>query len=273
MRSSRWLEIAASAARPDAAAVAKEGTREPERGRVAPNKPEPRPPDAAAVAKRGTREPKHGRERRVERDAVVDRQSQIHAAVDRRMLIRATAAFGCAIALPAPLRAAAEPAPEVLEALRRGGAVVMLRHAFAPGTFDPPEFRLGECRTQRNLDEAGRAQARRIGAWFRERGLQPAAVRSSPWCRCLDTARLAFGEGVQTWPALGSPRMTEDRDAQVAQLRRALAELRPKGFEVWVTHQFTISALAGGSAASGEGLVLRAGAGRAPQVIGPLAPG
>ncbi|WP_292454600.1 histidine phosphatase family protein [Methylibium sp.] len=193
------------------------------------------------------------------------------AADDRRAMLRAAAALGCAFAVPATLRAA-EPAPGVIEALRQGGVVVMLRHALAPGTFDPPEFRLGECSTQRNLDDAGRTQARRIGAWFRERRLQPAAVRSSPWCRCLDTARLAFGETVQAWPALGSPRMTEDREAQVAQLRRALAGLRPGGFEVWVSHQFTLSALAGGAAASGEGLVLRAGANGAPQTIGPFAP-
>lgn len=235
MRSSHWPEAAASLSRPHAAAYCHgQGPRESERGG--------------------------------------ERPSESGAAVDRRMLMRAAAAFGCAIALPPPLKAA-EPPAGVLEALRLGGVVAMLRHAQAPGTFDPPEFRLAECGTQRNLDDSGRAQARRIGAWFRERGLQPVSVRSSPWCRCLDTARLAFGETVQAWPALGSPRMSEDRDAQVAQLRRAIAELPPKGFEVWVTHQFTIAALAGGSAASGEGLVLRAGAAGAPEVVGPLAPG
>ncbi|WP_292441867.1 histidine phosphatase family protein [Methylibium sp.] len=198
-------------------------------------------------------------------------RAECFAPIDRRALLRATAALGCTLAMPTTLRAA-EPAPEVMKALRGGGVVVMLRHALAPGTFDPPEFRLGECGTQRNLDDAGRAQARRIGAWFRERRLQPAAVRSSPWCRCLDTARLAFGETVQAWPALGSPRMTEDREAQVAQLRRALVDLPRHGFEVWISHQFTLGALAGGSAASGEGLVLRAGRDGAPQTIGPFAP-
>src|SRR5687768_13463128 len=78
---------------------------------------------------------------------------------------------------------AAEPDAEAL--LRAGGVVVALRHALAPGTFDPPGFRLGDCSTQRNLDDEGRAQARRIGQWFASRSLQPARVRSSPWCRCI----------------------------------------------------------------------------------------
>lgn len=191
----------------------------------------------------------------------------------RRCVLRAGAALGCALAAPAVLRAA-EPTPEVLSALRGGGVAVMLRHALAPGTFDPPGFRIGDCGTQRNLDDAGRAQARRIGEWFRTRGLLPSAVRSSPWCRCLDTARLAFGESVQVWPALGSVRMAQDREAQASELRRALAGLRPGGFEIWVTHQFTMNALTDGSAASGEGVVLRAGAEGAPlQLVGPLAPG
>ena len=89
--------------------------------------------------------------------------------------------------------------------LRRGGVVLLLRHALAPGTFDPPEFRVDDCRTQRNLSEEGRGQARAIGRWFDARSLRPAAVRSSPWCRCVDTATLAFGRA-DVDPALGSPR-------------------------------------------------------------------
>ncbi len=163
-----------------------------------------------------------------------------------------------------------------LEALLRQGRVVLaLRHALAPGTFDPPGFRLGDCSTQRNLDDQGRAQARRIGQWFTSRGLQPRRVRSSPWCRCLETARLAFGEAAE-WPALGSPRgSTEATNARsLQQLRQALRDARRQGgFEVWVTHMFVIADLTGQGSASGEGLVLRAGAdGSAVEVLGRLAP-
>lgn len=164
---------------------------------------------------------------------------------------------------------------EVAARLRSGGAVIAFRHALAPGTFDPPGFRLGVCSTQRNLSDEGRAQARRIGGWFQAQGLKPARVRSSPWCRCVDTANLAFGAG-EVWPALGSPRgYTEATNEQsLRELRRALAAAtaQPGRFEVWVTHMFVLSALTGENSSSGEGLVLRADASGAPQLIARLAP-
>lgn len=143
--------------------------------------------------------------------------------------------------------------------LRQGGVAIAFRHALAPGTFDPPGFRIDDCSTQRNLSDEGRAQARRIGAWFRDRGLAPARVRTSPWCRCVDTATLAFGSA-ERWPALGSPHGTGDdaRARQLSELRRALAALPSGRFEVWVTHQFVLQDLAGTSTASAEALVLRA---------------
>lgn len=180
--------------------------------------------------------------------------------LDRRTLLLAAA--------PWPVTATADE--RVAAALKTGGCVIAFRHALAPGTFDPPEFRLGDCRTQRNLDDAGRAQARRIGAWFRERSLAPAAVKSSPWCRCIDTAELAFGRS-ETWPALGSPRGTAERTyaSQIQALQAALRAVRAGRFEAWVTHMFVLSDLAGTGSASGEGLVLRAAAGR-PEVLARL---
>lgn len=157
--------------------------------------------------------------------------------------------------------------------LRAGGVVLAFRHALAPGTFDPPEFKLGDCGTQRNLSDEGRAQARRIGQWFVARGLAPTRVRSSPWCRCLDTATLAFG-AAEPWAALGSPRGgTESTNAEhLAALRGAVAAAgRRRGFEVWVTHMFVLQALVGEGSASGEGLLLRAAPGGTVKVLARLA--
>ena len=177
-----------------------------------------------------------------------------------------------ALAIPAVSRANAD----VESALRAGGLVLLFRHALAPGNFDPPGFKLGECSTQRNLSDEGRDQARRIGAWFAARKLQATRVRSSPWCRCIDTARLAFGDKTESWAALGSPRAgTEETNAEsLGQLRAALAAavLKPGGFEVWVSHMFVISALLGDSATSGEGLLLGVGKDGAPRVIGRFTP-
>ena len=75
------------------------------------------------------------------------------------------------------------------KALRDGGHVALMRHAIAPGVGDPAGFRLDDCTTQRKLSAQGRAQARAIGERFRANGITTAAVFSSQWCRCLDTAR------------------------------------------------------------------------------------
>lgn len=134
--------------------------------------------------------------------------------------------LGAALLAPVFLPSRAQPAADdpAAAAIRAGGVVVAFRHALAPGTFDPPEFRVDDCRTQRNLSAEGRAQATRMGQWFKARGLSPAALRSSPWCRCLDTARLAFGEP-EAWPALGSPRGSDARTnaTRIPSLMAALA--------------------------------------------------
>ena len=160
-----------------------------------------------------------------------------------------------------PLWPAGAADDEVARLLREGGVLIAFRHALAPGTFDPPGFKPGVCSTQRNLSDEGRAQARRIGEWFKARELKPARVRSSPWCRCLDTATLAFG-AAEPWAALGSPRgATEATNAaSLAELRRGLAAASVPGrpFEAWMTHMFVLSDLAGTNSSPGEGLVLRA---------------
>ncbi len=151
-------------------------------------------------------------------------------------------------------------------ALREGRCAILLRHGqTVPGIGDPPGFRLDTCGTQRNLDDDGRTQARRIGAWFASQKLRPRAVRSSAWCRCKETAELAFGKA-EVWPALNS---TFDDSAlspaATARLREALGSIPANGFEIWVTHQVNITALTGRSVASGEGYVVdAAGAVRMP---------
>ena len=175
--------------------------------------------------------------------------------------------IAASLTLPALLHSATAA---TLDRLREGGLVLAMRHALAPGTFDPPQFKLGDCSTQRNLNDTGRQQARDIGAWFQANQLRPARVRSSPWCRCVDTAQLAFGAH-ETWAALGSPRgATETTNAaSLTALRTAIrsASAQRGRFEVWVTHMFVLSDLAGQGTSVGEGLLLRSGADGAVQVL------
>jgi len=168
-----------------------------------------------------------------------------------------------AFAFFAALSGGGARADETLVArLRQGSCAVLLRHGqTTSGIGDPPGFDLGHCGTQRNLSDDGRAASRRLGAWFRERGLAPQAVRSSAWCRCKDTADLAFGRHV-VWAPLNSTFDDARRAASAAEgtaaLRAALAAIPAGRFEVWVTHQVNITALTGESVQMGEGLLVDA---------------
>ncbi|MBM3374665.1 MAG: histidine phosphatase family protein [Betaproteobacteria bacterium] len=177
-----------------------------------------------------------------------------------------------------------------LEALLRSenahGLVILVRHAeTVSGIGDPPGFRLEDCATQRNLSAEGRAQSRRMGSWFITRGLVPAAVRSSLWCRCLDTAKEAFAKAVPItpWPALNSTFQGRgDSQAQQAQIQSFLKDQgsgfaqppprdgaqRATGFEVWVSHQVVVSALTGQTLSMGELLLTRPDAAGRLQVLG-----
>lgn len=158
----------------------------------------------------------------------------------------------------------------VWPALRTPGAVVVLRHSFAPGGFDPPDSRLDDCSTQRNLDENGRAQARRLGEAFRQQGIAVGAVLSSPRCRCLDTARLAFGQ-VQSWGVLqGALNDTDLRQRQLAEIRQRIAAHRSGPPLVLVTHGSVVTDLTGLSIRMGEFVVLQRAADGGHAVAGQL---
>jgi phosphohistidine phosphatase SixA len=164
--------------------------------------------------------------------------------------------------------AAAEEA--VWETLRTPGAVVVLRHSYAPGAFDPPDAKLEDCSTQRNLDEDGRAQARHVGEAFRQHGIVVGAVLSSPRCRCLETARLAFGQ-VQSWePLQGALNDAPRRQRQVAEIKERIAAHRSAPPLVLVTHGSVVADLTGLSIRMGEFVVLRRGPDGSHAVAGQL---
>ena len=165
---------------------------------------------------------------------------------------------------------AAEP---VWDALRSGGKIVILRHASTElGLGDPPGFRLDDCATQRNLSEAGRAEARRIGAAFVRRAVPVARVLSSRWCRCVETARLAFGR-VEAWSPLDS--FFDDRSREPQQtraVRTLIAEPFTGGNLILVTHQVNITALTGIVPGTGEMVVLSPEPGGRFTIVGRLGP-
>lgn len=163
----------------------------------------------------------------------------------------------------------AQASDEAWQALRQGGTVALFRHASAPGTGDPANFRLDDCSTQRNLSEEGRRQAQRIGDQFRTRQVPVERVLSSRWCRALDTARLAFGSMAEPSVPLDSFFSGRNREpAQTLAVRQTIEGWRSAGVLVLVTHQVNITALTGIFPSEGEVLVLRPRANSGFDVVG-----
>ena len=173
-----------------------------------------------------------------------------------RTLLRtalATLILSAAIMSGSPAKAS-----ETLQRLAEPRTHAILRHAIAPGTGDPPGFTLGDCATQRNLDDRGRAQARAIGAAIRDAGVKVDHVLTSQWCRSAETAALLDLGPEREEAALNSffaDRRTEP--AQTDALRRLLAGLPAEETAVLVSHQVNITALTGIYPRSGEVVILR----------------
>jgi broad specificity phosphatase PhoE len=167
------------------------------------------------------------------------------------------------MALANPSASTADEAKDAWRALVEGGHVALIRHGNAPGPSlgqggDPPGFKLDDCRTQRNLDELGRAQARALGEAFRARGVRVDRIQSSPWCRCVDTALLMAVGSVERSGALVP---ATDRNPNVPAALRALREMvanwRGPGTLVLVTHGLTVRAITGLVPSQAETVVLR----------------
>jgi len=156
-------------------------------------------------------------------------------------------------------------------ALRRDGAVALVRHADAPGVGDPPGWKLGDCPSQRNLSERGRAEARAVGMRLRAERIAIGHVVSSPWCRCVDTATLVDAGAVQIEPTFANAFVLSEQRAALREGGRALlARWRGPGVLLVVTHGENIAALTGASPAPAEIVVVAAADDAALRVIGSI---
>ena len=102
-----------------------------------------------------------------------------------------------------------------------GDKVILIRHAKAPGGGDPEGFKIKDCKTQRNLDEFGINQSKKIGKLFKEKKIKIDQVLSSQWCRCKDTAKYAFGK-FKEFSALNStfsPPFDKNEKKQIKELK------------------------------------------------------
>ena len=143
---------------------------------------------------------------------------------------------------------------EVIISLKDGGKIVFIRHSFAPGNGDPENFILNDCSTQRNLNEKGVEQSRKIGNFFIANKIKIDAVLSSEWCRCKDTAFYAFSN-FEIFDALNSfysEKFHENKNKQIKNLKEFISNWDNKSNLVLVTHYVVILELFGVGAGSGE---------------------
>ena len=153
------------------------------------------------------------------------------------------------------------------------GYVVIMRHAIAPGIGDPPDFRLNDCSTQRNLSDEGRKQAVRTGKAFKSRKIRVSRVLSSQWCRCLETAKLMNLGAVDPFLPLNSFFLNYKTESkQTAQVRQLILNNRnTPGVIVMITHEVNIRAIATDIyPESGESVVLRANGKNQIEVVGQI---
>ena len=151
------------------------------------------------------------------------------------------------------------------------GYVLLMRHALAPGVGDPANLRVGDCSTQRNLNDQGRQDARDIGQWIKRREVRILRVESSRWCRAKETAALLGLGPVRLNKNLDSLFQDEDalNDPQTANIRKRIVSHRnASGLLVFVGHFVNISAAVGVGLESGEGVLVRANAQGQIKVMG-----
>jgi broad specificity phosphatase PhoE len=148
----------------------------------------------------------------------------------------------------------AELNTNVIKELKKGNKLIFVRHAYAPGGGDPENFNIKECATQRNLGESGKQQAKRIGDFFTENQIPFEQVYSSEWCRCKDTASIAFKK-FKTKNFLNSffnPKFSKNKNTQMKKLKKFVKNSQNSKNIIFVTHYVVISEVLSYAAGSGE---------------------
>ena len=151
-----------------------------------------------------------------------------------------------------PVQASWEPAKD-------GNKIILIRHSIAPGSGDPPNFKIEDCKTQRNLSLEGINQSKKIGKLFKKNQIKISQVLSSQWCRCKETAKYAF-KNYKEFPALNStfqPPYDKNAKKQIRELKDYIQKWSWDGGNlVLVTHYVIITALTNNTPRSGEIVII-----------------
>ena len=131
----------------------------------------------------------------------------------------------------------------LMNQLEDGEKLIFIRHAYAPGSGDPNNFNLNDCSTQRNLSKEGREQAQKIGDFFKKNKIKIEKVFSSEWCRCKETADIAFEDysTINFLNSFYSPKYLENKTKQIKELNNYVQQFKSSQNLVFVTHYVLIS--------------------------------
>ena len=142
----------------------------------------------------------------------------------------------------------------IVEILKKENNIIFIRHAIAPGNGDPSNFNILDCSTQRNLSKDGELQALKIGNFFTKNDIKITDVLSSEWCRCKDTAKIAFGyyETKNFLNSFYDERFSENKDKQISDFQKFIGNWDKTGNLVLVTHYVVISEILNVATSSGE---------------------
>jgi len=159
------------------------------------------------------------------------------------------------ISINSPVKA--DSKKNLIENLKKGGKLIFIRHAYAPGGGDPDNFNINDCTTQRNLSESGRIQSKKIGKFFLENKIKIKNVYSSEWCRCKETAYIAFKsyEIKSFLNSFFSSKFAHNRKQQMEDFRKFLLGWDRKTNLIFVTHYVVISEIFDHASSSGEILI------------------
>ena len=142
----------------------------------------------------------------------------------------------------------------LIKQLQEGGKLIFIRHAYAPGSGDPNNFNLNDCSTQRNLSTEGREQAHYIGELFTKNKIAIHEVLSSEWCRCKETAKIAFKD-FSTNSFLNSfysSKYEKNKDKQIKALKNFIKNFKSNKNLILVTHYVVIAEVLNYGPSSGE---------------------
>ena len=142
----------------------------------------------------------------------------------------------------------------IISELKKGGKIIFIRHAYAPGGGDPDNFDINDCDTQRNLNDNGRLQSKRIGDFFKKNKILIEKVYSSEWCRCKETASIAF-KSFETKNFLNSffsEKFFKNRKSQIENFNEFINNWKGDQNLIFVTHYVVISEILNYAPSSGE---------------------